>query len=338
MKRLLTLLMLFTMTLGCAVGCDALAGPEDKDVSLLLAGLGNPISSIEALGDLPEPEVQDSLQYYDNTGAKDFFRGFNLGVELDDDGLVQRIYVKPYGEHVIRIEGLRLGAPVSEADALFGAYQDVETVSGDQTYRYRVYTTEAYDIKCTLDGDFISAVSFSAPGLQTPRPEPEHTLSAVWTQQEVQDRLGDDFEMVTEEMVAYFDYHTTVTYDDGNLEYGYYHDRYPFNSVNVADNVSIRSAAHVLAGLDVQVGDDAKTVYALCAERFERAWDPHGDEEIFDTFLYREEGKSTPGGRTTWWLSFSMEPSLAEGERLTSIEQIPDGALITGIHLWTPLD
>ena len=131
---------------------------------------------------------------------------------------------------------------------------------------------------------------------------------------------------------TYFDYYTTMTYE--GLTFGYAHNRYPFADVNVADEVTITSAKYALAALDAQVGDLAKPVLKTCGQKFDPAYDHHNDQEIFGSYLYFEEGKSTPGGRTTWILGFDFDQEI----ELVSYEDIPDNLHITGIRLYTLMD
>jgi hypothetical protein len=334
MKKSIVLIMSVFLAVSLLTGCDiiGLNTTEDKDVSELLGLLGQDLATITELGELPEPEVKGTLYYYNNSESKGYFRGFHLGLELDETMKVSRIYIQPYGEHRISAEGLTIGEEISTADLLFGAgiYSPDEDSEG--FYRYIVYATEAYDIKCTLEGETIKALSFTQPGMQKVFQEPEYRISSILTQNAIAELLGQDFELETSEDGGYFDYYTIMTYDGINFEYA--HNRYPFSDINVADGVNITSPRFALAALDAQVGDLAKPVLKLCDQSFDPAYDHHNDKEIYGSYLYFEEGKNTPGGRTTWILSFEFDQQI----ELTDYESIPNNLHITGIRLWTVMD
>lgn len=334
MKKRIVLIISMVLMISLMAGCDqiGLNTAEDKDVSELLGVLGQDLVSVTELGELPDPEIKGTLYYYNNSETKGYFRGFHLGLELDESMKVRRIYIQPYGEHKISVEGLTIGESVSTADALFGAGTYSPDEDSESIYRYIVYATEAYDIKCTLEGESIRALSFTGPGMQKIFQEPEYRISSVLTQKAVTELLGPDFEIETSEDGSYFDYYTVMTYEGISLEYA--HNRYPFSDVNVADGVTITSPQFALVALDAQVGDLAKPVLKLCDQSFDLAYDHHNEKEIFGSYLYYEEGKSTPGGRTTWILSFDFDQQI----ELTDYESIPDNLHITGIRLWTVMD
>ncbi|QRN86712.1 hypothetical protein JR334_05785 [Clostridia bacterium] len=334
MKKILSIIIMLSMITILFVGCGKIgqSPAEEKDVSELLSILEQDIDAVDALGELPEPEIKGNLYYYNNAETEGYFHGFHLGLEIDEASIVQRIYIQPYGDNKIQVQGLMIGDTVAAAEALFGVGQKVPDDNTGSEYTYTVYSTEKFDIKCTLEGEIIRAVSITKPGMQKVYQEPEFQISAVLTQKEVTELLGADFQIETKEDGGYYDYYTTMTYD--GITFGYAHNRYPFSDVNVADYVQITSDRYSLSALSAQVGDLAKPVLKYCDQNFDLMYDRHNEKEVYGNYLYFEEGKSTPGGRTTWLLSFEFDQDV----ELTSYDQLPDDLRITEIHLWTELD
>lgn len=335
MKKILSIVVILSMITVMFAGCDNIgkSSAEEKDVSGLLAMLDQSLDTVTTLGDLPEPEIKGNLYYYNNSETEGYFHGFHLGLEIDEASIVQRIYIQPYGENKISVQGLTIGDNVSAAETLFGAGQKVPDENDTQgEYTYNVYSTDNFDIKCTLEGELIRALSITKPGMQKIYQEPEFRISSVLTQKEVTELLGTDFQIETVEDASYYDYYTTMTYD--GIVFGYAHNRYPFSDVNVADFVEISSDRFALAALNAQVGDLAKPVLKSCDQKFDLMYDRHNEKEVYGSYLYFEEGKSTPGGRTTWLLSFNFDQEI----EYTSYDELPDNLRITEIILWTEMD
>ncbi len=332
MKKKLIQVLFMSIMVFLLAACEIMGlggSTEDKDVTLLLDYIGEELAPIEALGELPEPKISNRLYYYDNAKVQGYFRGFHLGVELTETNQIQRIYLQPYGDHIISVYGFTLGDSVSTTEALFGEGKRTTSTTGGVNYEYITYQDQQYDIQCTLQSDTIVAVSISPLWVQMEQDEPKHIISAVWTNKEAIDNLGQPLELVTEEVDSDYAYRTLMAYD--GIQYQYDHNRFPFNSVNVADEINITSPVYQLLGLDVQVGDSASDAFGLAESQFAYALDEEG-APIPYTFLYVEPGRSTPGGRTTWHLHFTLNKQVD----IDSDTDLPEDLRILGIHLWTP--
>jgi len=167
MKKLLRVLLMMILIVLFVTACGENSNKvsdnnEVKDVTMLLSGIGGELSTIESLGKLPEPEVDGQIRNYITKDTEGYFSGFNLGIGLADDGkTVTLVYVQPYDGNQIKVNGFIIGCDITEMKALFGEGELTSSEENGKILTYMTYRDENYNIKCTVDENIVTAVSFT---------------------------------------------------------------------------------------------------------------------------------------------------------------------------------
>ena len=165
MKKIFILILIFIMSISftsCGKREDKNTPmKEEKDISILLSTLGKDISSIEKLGNLPEPEISGLSMMYYTKDVKGYFSGFNMGVQVQSDGkTVKQIYINPSTAEV-KVNGFTIGCSIEDMDELFGAGESSLIKKNDKAY-YVTYRDESYTMRCTVEEDIVVAVAFES--------------------------------------------------------------------------------------------------------------------------------------------------------------------------------
>lgn len=181
MKKKLSLLIVLMLIVFIISACGSESKKtsntnEGKDVSMLLKGIGGELAIIQSLGELPQPQVSGQLYYYDTKGIEGYFEGYNLGVEIaDDQKTVTRIYIQPYDNYAIQVNGFTIGCDVADANALFGKGELNSVEQDGKIHTYMTYKDSSYAIKCTVENNLITAVSFTALKIEAEAAERDET-------------------------------------------------------------------------------------------------------------------------------------------------------------------
>lgn len=145
----------------------------EKDVSMLLKGIGDSLDMVKSLGDLPEAQVNGNLYYYQNAQTEGYFAGFDLGIETEADGkTVKQIYIQPIGEAKITANGIIAGGTIEAAKAALGNGELSSLEQKGKIVNFMTFTDEAFSIKATVEDQKVVAVAFTrlsqAEGASTP--------------------------------------------------------------------------------------------------------------------------------------------------------------------------
>lgn len=326
---------------------------EEKDVSMLLGGIGKELDSIQLLGELPEPEVAGQRYFYDTKGTKGYFNGFNLGIELaEDQKTVKQIYIEPYDGRNIKVNGFIIGRDIADTNELFGKGQLSSVEKNGKVFTYMSYQDENYNMKCTVTNNQVSAVSFTLVSSQD-KEEPIETeevntdgsnkeqnennekekveiepikLSFYMTKDEIINKLGDDYDFTTEEDGGYFTYNSRLEYD--GISFTYWHDNENVTGDRKSDWITIDSNQYTF-NYDIKIGDNAREVLEYCQNKYDNAYDHHNDKDIFGMYKYTEEDNSE-----NWSvLSFSYSDQDLNLWECSSVEDIGEEVTITGISI-----
>lgn len=174
---LVLILMMITLTAcGGANGAetpDQPAAAIEKDVTMLLKGIGDSKAMVESLGDLPEAQVNGNLYYYQNASTEGYFAGFDLGLETEADGdTVKQIYIQPIGDAKITANGLRIGGTIADAKAAFGDGELSSMEQNGKIVNFMLFSDGAYAMKATVADQSIIAVAFTIADPEVAEKEP----------------------------------------------------------------------------------------------------------------------------------------------------------------------
>ncbi len=189
-KRISVLLLVLIMvTLSACSGSSASDTPApqgtiEKDVTMLLKGIGDSMDMVESLGALPEAQVNGNLYYYSNASTEGYFAGFDLGIETEADGqTVKQIYIQPIGDAKITANGLVIGGTIADAKAVLGDGELSLTETNGKIVNFMIFSDEIYSIKATVEDQDVIAGSFAKAGEQQ-SPSDTSTETAVATKPE----------------------------------------------------------------------------------------------------------------------------------------------------------
>lgn len=167
-KRIsILLLVLIMVTLSACGGGAASSEPVpqaamEKDVTMLLKGLGDSLDMVKSLGNLPEAQVNGNLHYFQNANTEGYFAGFDLGIELEADGqTVKQIYIQPLGDSKITANGLAIGGSIADAKASFGDGTLSSVENNGKIVNFMIFNDESYSMKATVEDQKIMAVAFT---------------------------------------------------------------------------------------------------------------------------------------------------------------------------------
>ena len=173
-KRISVLLLVLIMiTLSACGGASASSEPVpqlaiEKDVTMLLKGIGDSFDMVKSLGNLPEAQVNGNLYYYQNANTEGYFSGFDLGVELETDGqTVKQIFIQPIGEAKITANQLVIGGNVVDAKAIFGEGELSSTETNGAISNFMTFADPTYQMKATAKDQKIIAAAFTKLAVQS---------------------------------------------------------------------------------------------------------------------------------------------------------------------------
>lgn len=367
MKKTIVLVLMLTfmslMLMAC--GSDSKTtnnNNEVKDVSMLLSGIGGDLSSIQSLGQLPEPQVAGQRYYYDTKDVEGYFNGYNLGIEVSEDkNTVTQIYIEPYEANNVKVNGLIIGNDIADANELYGKGELSSEEKNGKVLTYMTYQDDNYNIKCTVTNNQVSAVSFSLLESRKNKNSVEKTaennnntdsttedsnksdnedeekepinLSIHMTKDEIINKLGDDYSFTTYEDGGYFMYYSLLEYD--GITFTFYHDNEKITGDSKIDWVKIESNKYTF-DYDIKIGDNAREVLTYCEENYKNAYNHHGDEDIFGMYEYRE--KETNSEMAAPILKFDYSEENLNIWDCSSVEDIGKDVIITGISIEYFLD
>lgn len=356
MKKFLSLLLITILIVLSITGCgnetnNVSNENEVKDVTMLLNGIGGDLDTIKSLGQLPEPKVTDQLLFYNTKEIEGYFSGYNMGIEVaEDQTTVIQVYIQPYDGNQIKVNGFIIGCDVSKTNELFGKGELSSAEQNGNIFTYMTYKDDNYNIKCTVDNNKVTSVSFTELNGKSEEISEDTTgettevnqddeeieeiepiqLSYYMTKDEIINKLGEDYIFETDDDGGYFMYCSKLEYD--GITFWFYHDDEEIASDQIPDYINYTSNKYTF-DFDIQIGDNAREVFKYCENRYDHAENMHavGDEDacIYDTFLYEEEGQSyTP------WLSFNLDDEELNNTWNYSIDDIGEDVKITEINLY----
>lgn len=173
-KRISVLLLVLIMvTLSACSGSSASDTPApqgtiEKDVTMLLKGIGDSMDMAKSLGDLPEAQVNGNLHYFQNADTEGYFSGFDLGVELEADGsTIRQIYIQPIGDAKITAHGFVIGGSIADAKVILGDGELSSVENNGKIVNFMTFADASYSMKATVEDQKIIAVAFTQPSEQS---------------------------------------------------------------------------------------------------------------------------------------------------------------------------
>ncbi len=254
-KRLGILVLVFLMVAltACGGSNGAEKAPEpasaiEKDVTMLLKGIGDSMDMVTSLGDLPEAQVNGNLYYYQNAGTEGYFSGFDLGIETDADGqTVKQIYIQPLGDAKISANGLIVGGTIADAKAALGEGELSSMEQNGKIVNFMSFTDETYAMKATVQDQAIVAAAFTLIDSESAESQTDGKESQTTEKQEAEDQespaqpeettaktadeldylldfIGGKFDAVEQALGSGYtrfadEYEDVVTFEQGELNY-----------------------------------------------------------------------------------------------------------------------
>ncbi|BES64727.1 hypothetical protein SANA_11660 [Gottschalkiaceae bacterium SANA] len=167
-KRISVLVLVLIMITLSACGGTSAGGEAssqvviEKDVTMLLKGLGDSLDMVKSLGNLPEAQVNGNLHYFQNANTEGYFAGFDLGIELEADGqTVKQIYIQPVGNAKITANGLVIGGTIADAKASLGDGELSSVENNGKIVNFMTFSDQTYAMKATVAEERITAVAFT---------------------------------------------------------------------------------------------------------------------------------------------------------------------------------
>jgi hypothetical protein len=281
------------ITLSACGGASAGSEPVsqaaiEKDVTMLLKGIGDSLDMVKSLGDLPEAQVNGNLHYFQNANTEGYFAGFDLGVELESDGqTVKQIYIQPIGDSKITANGLVIGGSIADAKASFGPGELSSVENNGKIVNFMIFIDESYSMKTTVEEQRIIAVAFTqSTGESTPDVARDTPVEA---KPEAEAGAG-------------------VETDESASE-------------TVKNETVLQSQVYAFDSMLAYLGQDFSEVEKVMGSEYDRV-----EEEYEDLAIYREDGLSvvfaidyTSQVVTTIGLSFDSLETELDGDLLIGI-------------------
>ncbi len=154
-------------------------------------------------------------------------------------------------------------------------------------------------------------------------------LSVFMTKDEIINKLGEDYTIITEEGMSHTDFHTKLEYD--GITFHYYHDEEVMPESLLPGNILLESNDYTY-NFDIELEANALSLIRYFRTQFDRYFDIHRGDFAFDLFKYRERRNGTVVD-TDYIIKLIYE----DGEFYISRDEISSDLKVVAISIFIPL-